>query len=56
MSKDYFEYHRSLEHQYQYWSTGDPLASPVDVYSNVAGGYGVFGGYANSIIEVRPEE
>ena len=54
MSKDYFEYHRTLE--LQYWNSGDPFTSPVDVYSNVTGGSGVFGGYANTVIEVRPEE
>ncbi len=47
MSESYFEYHRTLE--LQRYNHGDPLAEPVGLFSNIEGGVGVFGGYANRV-------
>jgi hypothetical protein len=46
MSTSYFEYHRRLE--LQRLNDDDPLADPVGLYTNVEGGVGVFGAYANT--------
>lgn len=46
MSTPYFEYHRRLE--LQRLNDDDPLADPVGLYTNVEGGVGVFGAYANT--------
>ncbi|MXY07519.1 MAG: DUF4249 domain-containing protein [Rhodothermaceae bacterium] len=44
MSEDYFEYQRSLENtDYQ-----DPFSEPLQVFTNVEGGRGVFAGYNSS--------
>ena len=42
--EDYFKYKLSLE-KYQE-TAGDPFAQPVQVYSNVENGFGIFGGYS----------
>ena len=44
MDEAFFEHHRRLE--LQRLSDEDPLADPVGLYSNVEGGAGVLGGYA----------
>ncbi len=44
LSEDYFKYKLSLE-KYQE-TAGDPFAQPVQVYSNVENGFGIFGGYS----------
>ncbi|MYF40117.1 MAG: DUF4249 domain-containing protein [Rhodothermaceae bacterium] len=47
MSEDYFEYQRSLENSgYQ-----DPFSEPLQIFTNVEGGRGVFGGY-NSFFRI----
>lgn len=44
MSEDYFEYQRSLENSdYQ-----DPFSEPLQIFTNVEGGRGVFAGYNSS--------
>lgn len=44
LSEDYFKYSTSLD-KYQE-SEGDPFAQPVQVYSNIEDGFGIFGGYS----------
>lgn len=44
LSEDYFKYKLSLE-KYQE-TEGDPFAQPVQVYSNVENGFGIFGGHS----------
>jgi hypothetical protein len=44
LSEDYFKYKLTLE-KYQE-TAGDPFAQPVQVYSNVENGFGIFGGYS----------
>lgn len=44
LSEDYFKYKLSYE-KYQE-TAGDPFAQPVQVYSNVENGFGIFGGYS----------
>ncbi len=53
LSEEYFEYQRTLEHNLFL----DPLLDePINVYSNVTGGLGVFAGYTNtSVILPLPE-
>lgn len=53
LSEEYFEYQRTLEHNLSL----DPLLDePINVYSNVSGGLGVFAGYTNtSVILPFPE-
>ncbi len=53
LSEEYFEYQRTLEHNLFL----DPLLDePINVYSNVSGGLGVFAGYTNtSVILPLPE-
>ncbi len=53
LSEEYFEYQRTLEHNLFL----DPLLDePINVYSNVRGGLGVFAGYTNtSVILPLPE-
>lgn len=41
-SKDLYDYERTQE-AYQF-SNGDPFAQPVQVYSNIEGGFGIFAG------------
>lgn len=48
MSAAYFEYHRRLE--LQRLNDDDPLADPVGLYTNVEGGVGIFGAYANATL------
>ena len=45
LSEDYFEHKRTLEEQVQQSAA---FPSPLDIYSNVKGGLGVFAGYSNS--------
>jgi hypothetical protein len=47
MNEAYFEYHRSLALQRR--NEGDPLADPVDIYSNIENGAGIFSSYANRV-------
>ena len=41
MSDDYFEYQRSLENSGYH----DPFSEPLQIFSNIEGGRGVFAGY-----------
>jgi hypothetical protein len=52
MTREYFEYHRTLELQGRF--DEDPLADPVDVFTNVEGGVGAVAGYANTVASIRP--
>jgi len=44
LSEDYFKYSISLDKYNQ--TDGDPFAQPVQVYSNVENGFGIFSGYS----------
>lgn len=44
VSEDYFKYKLSLSKYYE--TQGDPFAQPVQVYSNIDKGFGIFGGYS----------
>jgi len=46
LSPDYYRYHRS--YMDQYLTVSQPFAEPLQVYSNVSGGYGIFAAYAAS--------
>jgi hypothetical protein len=53
LSKDYYDYYitRSLQEA----SNGDPLSQPINVYSNIENGFGIFAGYAVSKHAATPE-
>lgn len=44
LSEDYYKYHNS--YQLQQLTNGDPFSEPVPIEGNIAGGFGIFGGYA----------
>lgn len=44
LSEDYFKYKLSLEKYNE--TAGDPFAQPVQVYSNIENGFGIFGAYS----------
>ena len=46
VSEDYYRYKTTLALQAS--TSGDPLAQPVNVYSNLDGGFGIFAGYSQS--------
>jgi len=48
-SKDLFLYNRSIERYYE--TEGNPFAQPTQVYSNIDGGFGVFGGFNQTLFE-----
>lgn len=59
--KKYYLHLRTLSAElYQYETTfrlqwniaGDPFAAPINVYSNVTNGYGIFGGYNESVFVI----
>ena len=52
MSPAYFEYHRRLD--LQRLNAEDPFADPVDLFSNVVGGHGIFGAYSNAVFFLNP--
>jgi hypothetical protein len=47
LSKDLYHFQTTLNLQES--ASGDPLATPVNVFNNVQKGYGIFGGYGESI-------
>jgi hypothetical protein len=52
LSKDLYRYKLTSEVQ---WSIdGDPFAQPVHVHNNINNGFGIFGGFQESMIEVHP--
>lgn len=46
-------YHFATSYQKQRSTSGNPFAEPAQVYSNVIGGLGIFGGYSISMIEMN---
>lgn len=50
-SEEYYLFNRSYD-LYQ-TTDGDPFAQPVQIYSNVGGGIGIFAGYYPSLIQVK---
>ena len=46
VSEDYFNYFNTVS--LQSWTSGDPFSEPVQVYSNVQDGFGIFAGYQSS--------
>lgn len=51
LSSDLYEYLKSYHKQQAI--QGNPFAQPVQVYSNIRNGYGIFAGYSVSEIQVR---
>ena len=47
-SEELYDYSIALQRQQN--SSGNPFAEPVQVYSNINNGYGIFGGYALSVL------
>jgi len=45
VSEDYYKYNVTLAKYEQ--TQGDPFAQPVQVYSNIENGFGIFGGYSS---------
>ncbi|NJO01024.1 MAG: DUF4249 domain-containing protein [Bacteroidia bacterium] len=45
VDKNYYEFHRTLIEQTLRYVDGGTFAEPLEVYSNIEGGYGVFAGY-----------
>lgn len=50
VSKAYFNYYNSA--LLQDWISDDPFSQPVQVFSNVENGFGIFGSYVSTRIEV----
>jgi hypothetical protein len=51
ISKDYYLYVKTKNLHYQ--SQGNPFAEPVQVHTNVEGGFGIFAGYSADTLRVR---
>jgi hypothetical protein len=45
-SREYFQY--KVTSNLQHWTDGDPFAQPVQVYTNVKDGFGIFAGYSQA--------
>lgn len=54
-SMDEARYRYLRSHELQDWNEGNPFAEPVNVYSNVENGYGIFGGYSSDSYIVNIE-
>jgi hypothetical protein len=52
LSKDLYDY--QITRSLQEISNGDPLSQPINVYSNINNGFGIFAGYAVSKLETKP--
>lgn len=50
LTEDYFKFLKSL--QLYYDSSGNPFAEPAQVRGNIKNGYGCFGGYTNTYIDI----
>jgi hypothetical protein len=51
LSREYFEF--ATSYQRQKANSGNPFAEPTQVFSNIEGGLGIFGGYSISEIEIN---
>lgn len=49
-SEAYYNYRRSVQSYLE--TAGNPFAQPVQVYSNVVGGFGIFAGSTRSVLEI----
>lgn len=54
LSEEYFLYRESSELQDRL--SGDPFAEPVNVFTNVSNGFGIFAGFNNNVIRVELPE
>jgi hypothetical protein len=48
VSEDYYNYKQTL--QLQSKTSNNPFAQPVNVYNNIKGGFGIFGGYSQTTV------
>lgn len=52
VSKELYEYSKSMEYYKLNRNTNSNHSQPLELYSNVEGGLGVFGGYSQTLIEL----
>jgi hypothetical protein len=51
ISKEYYDYQTSLN---EYWNAdGNPFAQPVQVFTNIENGFGIFAGFGKSSDTLR---
>ena len=51
ISEEYYKYFTTKN--LQDYTNGDPFAQPVQVFSNVENGLGIFAGYSSSVVELK---
>ncbi|MGB1241177.1 MAG: DUF4249 family protein [Chitinophagales bacterium] len=51
MSRDIYNYKRSARSQS--WNQDNPFAEPIQVYSNIEGGVGIFGGFVETAMDLE---
>jgi len=52
LSEDLYRY--KVTASLQQYSSGDPFAQPVHVHNNITNGFGIFGGYSETMTELHP--
>ncbi len=53
VSQDLFKYHQSLKQYQEFDNVNTSISSPTQIYSNIEGGYGIFGSYSETIIALE---
>lgn len=52
ISKEYYQYRRTSNNAR--WNSGNPFSEPVQVFTNINKGYGIFAGYGSNMKKIDP--
>ena len=53
VSKDLYDYYRSIEIYRLRGQVNSSITQPVEVYTNIDGGLGIFAGLAAEVLDIR---